>query len=224
MGLLYDARQIAKRDPAARSVAGVIFMYSGFHALVYHKFSHFLYKHHMKSWARLNSQIARFWTGIEIHPGASIGDGLFIDHGMGVVIGETAVIGNNCTIYHNVTLGGRGHAIGERRHPIIGDNVLVGAGAKLLGPITVGSDTNIGANAVVLHDVPDRATVVGVPGKIVKIEGVSAKSHAIELDHTLSDDPLQIEVKQLCNVVSSLQGQLAELNQKYNELNKETEE
>lgn len=219
MGLLYDAKQIAKRDPAARSVMGVIFMYSGFHAIFCHKFSHFYYKHHMKSLARLNSQLARFWTGIEIHPGATIGDGLFIDHGMGVVIGETAVIGNNCTIYHNVTLGGRGHAIGERRHPIIGDNVLVGAGAKLLGPITVGNDANIGANAVVLHDVPDRATVVGVPGKIVRIEGQSTKSHAVELDHSLSDDPLQTEVKQLCNVVSSLQAQIADLNQKLNDKN-----
>lgn len=219
MGLLYDAKQIARRDPAARSVLGVIFMYSGFHALVYHKFSHFFYKHNLKALARWNSQVARFWTGIEIHPGAQIGKGLFIDHGMGVVIGETAVIGDDCTIYHNVTLGGRGHAIGERRHPIIGDNVLVGAGAKLLGPITVGNDANIGANAVVLHDVPDRATVVGVPGKIVRIEGQSTKSHAIELDHTLSDDPLQTEVKQLCNVVSSLQGQIAELNQKLNDKN-----
>lgn len=224
MGLLSDARQIAKRDPAASSVLGVIVMYSGFHALVFHKVSHFLYKCKLKSLARWNSQAARFWTGIEIHPGATIGDGLFIDHGMGVVIGETAVIGDNCTIYHNVTLGGRGHAIGERRHPIIGDNVLVGAGAKLLGPITVGNDANIGANAVILHDVPDRATVVGVPGKIVKIEGQTTKSHAVELDHALSDDPVQTEVKQLCNVVNSLQGQLAELQTKFNEMNVNSKE
>ena len=131
MGLLYDAKQIAKRDPAARTVVGVIFLYSGFHAIVYHRVAHFFYKHKLLSIARWISQIGRRCTGVEIHPGARIGKGLFIDHGMGVVIGETAQIGDNCTIYHGVTLGGRGHAKGTRRHPIIGDNVLVGAGAKL---------------------------------------------------------------------------------------------
>lgn len=224
MGLINDARQIAKRDPAARSVIGVMFMYSGFHALVYHKVSHFFYRHKLLALARWNSQVARFWTGIEIHPGATIGEGLFIDHGMGVVIGETAVIGDNCTIYHNVTLGGRGHAIGQRRHPIIGDNVLVGAGAKLLGPITVGSNTNIGANAVILHDVPDGATVVGVPGKIVKIEGVPNVSHAVELDHALSDDPLETEVKQLCNVVNSLKGEIMDLTSQINDMKNKDKE
>lgn len=211
MGLFNDARQIAKRDPAARSVVGVMLMYPGFHALVFHKISHFLYRHHLRAFARWNSQLARLCTGIEIHPGACIGEGLFIDHGMGVVIGETARIGDNCTIYHNVTLGGRGHAAGERRHPIIGDNVLVGAGAKLLGPITVGSNTNIGANAVLLRDIPDNATVVGVPGKIVRIEGKVTGSHAVELDHANSEDPVQIEVTQLVGVVNSLQGTIAQL-------------
>lgn len=221
MGLLYDAKQIAKRDPAARSVVGVIFMYSGFHALVYHKFSHFFYKHGLRGLARWNSQFARFMTGIEIHPGATIGDGLFIDHGMGVVIGETAVIGNNCTIYHNVTLGGRGHAKGEKRHPSMGDNVLVGAGAKILGPVTIGDDANIGANAVILHDVPAGATVVGVPGKIVKIDGAKPKvSHAEELDHAMSDDPVETEVAQLVNIVNGLQGTIMEMRSQIDDLKK----
>ncbi|MCQ2505183.1 MAG: serine O-acetyltransferase [Saccharofermentans sp.] len=211
MSLIYDAKQIAKRDPAARTVVGVIFLYSGFHAIVYHRVAHFFYKHKLLSIARWISQIGRRCTGVEIHPGAKIGKGLFIDHGMGVVIGETAQIGDNCTIYHGVTLGGRGHAKGTRRHPIIGDNVLVGAGAKLLGPVVVGNDVSIGANAVVLHDIPDYSTVVGVPGKIVKIEGKSTISHAVELDHTLSDDPLETQMRQLVNIINSMEGTISEL-------------
>ena len=143
---------------------------------------------------------------------------------MGIVIGETAVIGDNCTIYHGVTLGGRGHSKGQRRHPVIGDNVLVGAGAKLLGPITVGNDVSIGANAVVLHDIPDYATVVGVPGKVVRIEGKPMTSHAVELDHSLSDDPLETEMQQLVNTVNSLQGTIMDLKQQINELKKDNEE
>ena len=221
MSLLYDARQIAKRDPAARSVVGVIFLYSGFHAIVYHRVSHFFYRHKLLSVARWVSQVGRHKTGVEIHPGAKIGKGLFIDHGMGIVIGETAVIGDNCTIYHGVTLGGRGHSKGQRRHPVIGDNVLVGAGAKLLGPITVGNDVSIGANAVVLHDIPDYATVVGVPGKVVRIDGKPMTSHAVELDHSLSDDPLETEMQQLVNTVNSLQGTIMDLKQQINDLSKE---
>ncbi|MBO4635771.1 MAG: serine O-acetyltransferase [Clostridiales bacterium] len=225
MGLINDAKQIARRDPAARSVVGVIFMYSGFHALVYHKVSHFLFTHKLRALARWNSQFARFMTGIEIHPGATIGDGLFIDHGMGIVIGETAVIGDNCTIYHNVTLGGRGHAKGEKRHPSIGNNVLVGAGAKILGPVTIGDDSNIGANAVILHDVPAGATVVGVPGKIVKIDGEKPKfSHAEELDHAISDDPVETEVAQLVNIVNGLQGTIMDLKEQIRDLKKDNEE
>ncbi|MBR2295403.1 MAG: serine O-acetyltransferase [Clostridiales bacterium] len=224
MGLLNDAKQIAMRDPAARSVVGVVLLYSGFHALVYHRVSHFLYKHKLYALARWNSQVARAATGIEIHPGATIGDGLFIDHGMGIVIGETAVIGNNCTIYHNVTLGGRGHAKGEKRHPTIGDNVLVGAGAKLLGPITVGDNSSIGANAVILHDVPNGATVVGVPGKVVKIEGARTASHAVELDHALNDDPVEIELKGLCNTINEMQGKLTELTMQLEQMKKDKEE
>ena len=223
MGLLNDARQIAKRDPAARSTLGVILMYSGFHALVYHKVSHFLFKHRLKALARWNSQFGRFMTGVEIHPGATIGNGLFIDHGMGIVIGETAVIGDNCTIYHNVTLGGRGHAKGEKRHPTIGNNVLIGAGAKILGAVEIGDDVSIGANAVIIHDVPNGATVVGVPGKIVKIDPAHVSSHAVELDHALDDDPLELEVRQLSNVLNDMQGQMAALRDEIKKL-KEKEE
>lgn len=207
MSLLNDARQIYARDPAARNVASVVLLYSGFHALVHHRFAHFFYRHKMYFLARWISQRARHKTGIEIHPGATIGDGLFIDHGMGIVIGETAVIGDNCTIYHGVTLGGRGHQKGAKRHPTIGDNVLIGAGAKILGPVTIGSGSSIGANAVILHDVPANSTVVGVPGKIVKIES-ACESHAVALDHYITDDPTEAEVRELAKVVSDLQERL----------------
>lgn len=215
MAFFYDAKQIAKRDPAARSVLGVVLLYSGYHALLFHRVSHFLYTCKLKGLARWNSQCGRYWTGIEIHPGAQIGKGLFIDHGMGIVIGETAVIGDNCTIYHGVTLGGRGHTKGAKRHPTIGDNVLIGAGAKILGPVTIGNDSNIGANAVVIHDVPENATVVGVPGKIVRIDGVKPEhSHAEELDHTLCDDPTEIAVRELTKVVNDLKSEIEELKNK----------
>lgn len=206
MSLLSDAKKIAERDPAARSVVGVILMYPGFHALVYHKISHFFYKHNLKGLARFNSQAARFWTGIEIHPGAQIGDGLFIDHGMGVVIGETAIIGNDCTIYHGVTLGGRGHDKAHKRHPTLEDNVLVGAGAKILGNVVIGENSNIGANAVILYDVPKNSTIVGVPGKVVKKNGQKpAKSHAVELDHAAVPDPVEQEVCMLSKRVLELE-------------------
>ena len=203
MGLLKDAKQIARRDPAARGVLSVILLYPGFHALVYHRVSHFLYHCRLYSLARWNSQCGRFWTGIEIHPGAKIGSGLFIDHGMGIVVGETAVIGNNCTIYHGVTLGGTGHGKGKR-HPTIGDNVLIGAGAKLLGPFYVGNNVMIGANAVVLSEVPDSATVVGVPGKIVRVEGKPV-SHAVDLDHGSAADPVEQELCRLLHRVLTLE-------------------
>ena len=139
--------------------------------------------------ARALSQFGKFITGIEIHPGATIGGGLFIDHGSGVVIGETAVIGNNCTLYHGVTLGGTGKEKGVRRHPVIGDNVLVGAGAKILGAIRVGNNSLIGANAVLLCDVPDGATVVGVPGRVVRVKGTPV-IHSAALDHNSVPDPV----------------------------------
>ncbi len=221
MGLIYDAKQIASRDPAARSVAGVILLYPGFHALVYYRLSHFFFKLKWTGLARWISEKGKFRTGVEIHPGAQIGKGLFIDHGAGIVIGETSVIGDDCTIYHGVTLGGRGHAKHTKRHPTIGDNVLIGTGAKLLGNITIGSNANIGANAVILHDVPEGATVVGVPGKIVKIDGVKTVSHAVELDHTDAEDPVENELRGLCctineltEKVKALESELAELKSK----------
>ena len=164
--LYEDAKNICKKDPACRNVIEAIFLYPGFHAIFFHRIAHFLYRKKLYFLARLISQIARHITGIEIHPGAKIGKRLLIDHGMGVVIGETATIGDDCTIYHNSTLGGTGKDK-YKRHPDIGNNVMVGSGAKVLGPIKIGNNVKIGANAVILNNVPDNATIVGVPGKIV---------------------------------------------------------
>ena len=151
-----------KKDPAARNILEVIILYPGFHILIYHRIAHFLYNHKIFFLARLISQIGRFFTGIEIHPGAKIGKRLFIDHGMGIVIGETTEVGNDCTIYHQVTLGGTGKDK-NKRHPTVGNNVMIGAGSKILGPIKIGNDVKIGAGAVVLKDVQNDVTVVGVP-------------------------------------------------------------
>ena len=161
--LYEDAKNIKEKDPACRNVLEAIILYPGFHILVFHRIAHFFYKYKFLFIARLVSQIGRFFTGIEIHPGAKIGRRLFIDHGMGIVIGETATVGNNCTIYHNATLGGTGKDK-YKRHPDLGNNVMVGSGAKVLGPIKIGNNVKIGANAVILKNVPDNATVVGVPG------------------------------------------------------------
>jgi len=157
--LYEDAKNIVDKDPACRNILEAIILYPGFHAIIFHRFSHFLYKKRLFFLARLNSQIARHLTGIEIHPGARIGERLFIDHGMGIVIGETATIGNDCLIYHNATLGGTGKDK-NKRHPDIGNNVMIGAGAKVLGPIIVGNNVKIGANAVVLRNVDDNTTIV----------------------------------------------------------------
>lgn len=154
-----DAKNIIKKDPAARNILEVIILYPGFHILVFHRFAHFLYKCKLLFLARFISQIGRFFTGIEIHPGAKIGRRLFIDHGMGIVIGETTIIGNDCTIYHNSTLGGTGKDK-YKRHPDLGNNVMVGAGSKVLGPIKIGNYVKIGANATVLTNIPDNTTVV----------------------------------------------------------------
>lgn len=164
--LYEDAKNIQSKDPAANNILYVILLYQGFHAILFHRLAHFFYKYHWYFFARLISQIARFLTGIEIHPGAKIGRRLFIDHGMGIVIGETATIGNDCTIYHGVTLGGTGKDK-VKRHPDIGNNVMIGCGAKVLGPIRIGDNVKIGANSVVLENIPNCVTVVGIPGKIV---------------------------------------------------------
>ncbi|MEL7609756.1 MAG: serine O-acetyltransferase [Bacillota bacterium] len=163
-----DIRCILERDPAARNALEVFLCYPGFHAVRWHRVAHFLHRHGFKLLARMISQISRFFTGIEIHPGATIGQRLFIDHGMGVVIGETTIIGDDVTIYQGVTLGGTGKEVGKR-HPTIGNRVMISSGAKVLGPFHVGDGAKVGAGAVVLREVPPCATIVGVPGRVVKV-------------------------------------------------------
>lgn len=166
-----DIEYIMENDPAARTKLEVFLLYPSIHARLAHMISHFLYKKNLLFLARLISQIARFLTGIEIHPGATLGAGILIDHGMGVVIGETAELGDRITIYHGTTLGGTGKEKGKR-HPTVGDNVVIGAGSKVLGNISIGSNSKIGANSVVINDVPEGATVVGIPGRVVKIKNI----------------------------------------------------
>ena len=166
--LYLDAKNIKEKDPAAKNILEVIILYQGFHILIYHRIAHFLYKKKMNFLARLISQIGRFFTGIEIHPGAKIGKRLFIDHGMGIVIGETVEIGDDCTIYQGVTLGGTGKDK-NKRHPTVGNNVMIGAGAKIIGAINIGDNVKIGAGAVVLKDIESGTTAVGVPiNRIIK--------------------------------------------------------
>ncbi len=175
-----DLKAIYKNDPAARGLEA--FLYPGLHAVVAHRWlAHPLYKMKLRFLARLVSQLTRFFTGIEIHPGAKIGKGLFIDHGMGIVVGETAEIGNNCVIFHHVTLGGTGKHVGKR-HPTVGDKVMIGTAATLLGPIKVGNNVRVGAETFIInHDVPDNCTVVGAPGEIVRHDG---KAVRIKLEPT----------------------------------------
>ena len=180
MGLLEDARNIQRKDPAARSVLEVMLLYPGFHILVYHRIAHWLYGHKHFFLARWVSQHGRHRTGIEIHPGATIGKCLFIDHGMGIVFGETCEIGDNCTIYHGVTLGGTGKDTGKR-HPTLGNNVLIGAGTKVLGPVFIGDNARIGAGSVVLRNLPANCTAVGVPAEVVRINN-KAVNPADDLD------------------------------------------
>ncbi|QAT18035.1 serine O-acetyltransferase [Candidatus Velamenicoccus archaeovorus] len=192
------------RDPAARSYLEVVLLYAGLQALVMHRIAHALYRMRVPFLPRLLSQVSRFFTGVEIHPAAQIGDGLFIDHGMGVVIGETSVVGKNVTLYQGVTLGGTGKEKGKR-HPNIGDNVVIGTGAKVLGNITVGDNSYIGANAVVLKDVPPNATVVGVPGRITRQDG---KKIDRLLDHIHVLDPLMQSLEDLEERVKDLEKKL----------------
>lgn len=181
------------KDPAAKSFLEILFLYQGLHALVAYRVAHFFYGIKFFFLARFISQIARWATGIEIHPGAKIGKSLFIDHGMGVVVGETAIIGDNVLLYQGVTLGGTGLEKGKR-HPTIGNNVVIGGGAKVLGNITIGDNSYIGANAVVIKDVPANSTVVGVPGRITKQEG---KRIDISLDHIHVLDPIMQQIEEL---------------------------
>ena len=192
--LRYDIKAIRERDPAARSDAEVFFCYPGLHVLIYHRIANFFYRHGHKLLARMISQFARKRTGIEIHPAAKIGRGLLIDHGMGVVIGETAEIGDNCTIYHGVTLGGTGKESGKR-HPTIGDNVMISAGAKVLGSFTVGENSKIGAGSVVLKEVPPNSTVVGVPGRVVKRDNLRIPRE--DMDQVHLPDPVKNDIDSL---------------------------
>ena len=202
----YDVKAVRERDPAARSDAEVLLLYSGMHALLAYRVSHKLYEQKHFFAARAISQIARHCTGIEIHPGAKIGKGLVIDHGMGVVIGETAEIGDNCTIYQGVTLGGTGKDVGKR-HPTLGDGVMVGAGAKVLGPFNIGDNSKIAANAVVLEEIPENCTAVGIPAKIVKREG----QRVDELDQVHIPDPVAQQIKALETKLSELEAQITDL-------------
>ena len=211
---LADIRKIRDRDPAARSALEVALTYSGLHAIVYYRIAHFFHTHKLRFIARCISQFARAVTGIEIHPGAVIGNGVFIDHGMGVVIGETAVVGDDCILYQGVTLGGTGKDIGKR-HPTIGNNVLIGAGAKVLGPFYVGDNSKIAANAVLLRALPANATAVGVPAKIAKVGNVKVSEMTkctVAIDHVLTPDPVAQELCRLRRQICLLERRLAVLD------------
>lgn len=194
---------IREKDPAAKSFICILLFYSGLHAIYLHRIAHKLHKNNFGFLANMISSFARFLTGIEIHPGATIGKRFFIDHGTGVVIGETAIVGDDVTVYQGVTLGGTGKQSGKR-HPTIGNNVVVGAGAKILGSFTVGNNVNIGANAVVLSDVPDNSTVVGIPGRIIKINGEKVNECIKNLNHMDLPDPIQEEIVELEKQIKQL--------------------
>lgn len=212
-----DIALIKERDPAARSTFEILTTYPSLRAIHSYRRANWFYRHGMFTLARIISQRSRKKTGIEIHPGATIGEGLFIDHGMGVVIGETAVIGDNCLIYQGATLGGTGKDKGKR-HPTLGDNVLVGAGAKVLGPFKVGNNVKIAANAVVLNAIPDNCTAVGVPARVVRRNGEKISGHTVtqDIDQIHIPDPVSLE---LCR----LQAEIEKLNRKIGEIEKNTE-
>jgi serine O-acetyltransferase len=199
-----DIHAALERDPAARNSLEIILCYAGLHAIWNHRITHWLWQHQLRLLARWMAQINRFFTGIEIHPGAVIGQGFFIDHGMGVVIGETSVIGNNVTIYHGVTLGGVSLEKGKR-HPTIEDEVVIGAGAKILGNITVGSQSRIGANAVVVKDIPPDSVVVGVPGRIMHKNHVNM--HVPDLAHDQLPDVISQQITDLTRRIELLEQQ-----------------
>ena len=216
-----DIRSIQERDPAARSGFEIMLTYSGVHAVIMYRISHKLYTCGFKTLARAVSQFARFLTGIEIHPGAKIGKGLFIDHGMGVVIGETTEIGDNCLLYQGVTLGGTGKEHGKR-HPTIGDNVMISAGAKILGSFTIGENSKIGAGSVVLEEVPPNCTVVGVPGRVVKRN--NQKLIREDMNQVDLPDPVMESLAELRKENEQLHAQLEELKKKKEKKDKEKKE
>lgn len=202
MHIIEDIRAYKKNDPAARSVAEILLLYNGLHATVDYRIAHWLHTHGLRFLARSISQWSKLWTGIEIHPGAKIGRRLVIDHGTGIVIGETAEIGDDCLLYQGVTLGGTGKDVGKR-HPTLGNNVMVGSGAKVLGPFKVGDNARIAANSVVLHEVPPDSTVVGVPGRVVRRNGE-------KLDHIHTPDPVRLELDALYARIEKLEEKLKE--------------
>ena len=206
-----DIQVVFERDPAARSVMEVLWCYPGVHALLFHRLAHRLWNRGWLTLGRFVSHVGRFLTGIEIHPGARLGQGLFIDHGMGVVIGETAEVGANCTLYQGVTLGGTSLKK-EKRHPTLGNNIVVGAGAKILGAITVGDHSKIGAGSVVVTEVPPHSTVVGVPGRVVQRSGENT-IQTIDLDHHDLPDPEAKAINYLADKVRELERELHQLRQ-----------
>lgn len=205
-----DIQAVLDRDPAARNMWEVIICYPGFHAVLLHRLAHWFHQNKLKFLGRLVSQINRFITGIEIHPAVKVGEGLFIDHGMGVVIGETTVIGNNVTIYQGATLGGTGKDVGKR-HPTIGDNVVISTGAKVLGPFKVGDNSKIGANAVVLKEVPPNSTAVGVPAQIVVKDKTKICEDEIDLDQIRLPDPVEDQIKLLYDRIICLEKKIKKL-------------
>ncbi|MBQ9534915.1 MAG: serine O-acetyltransferase [Clostridia bacterium] len=209
--LIYDIKTVRKKDPACRSWLEVVLLYSGFHALLWHRAAHAFHRLHLRFLARMISQICRFFTGIEIHPAAKIGRGLFIDHGSGIVIGETAEIGDDCTLYQSVTIGGTGKESGKR-HPTLGNDVLVGAGAAILGPVSVGDHAKIAAGAVVLSNVPEGGTAVGVPARVVRIgeQRVAERDNA-DLDQVNIPDPVSQELCRLRAGLERMQARIDEL-------------
>ncbi len=204
-----DIQAVFERDPAARSTIEVLLCYSGLHAIWWHRLAHKFWGWGLPLTARLISQLGRFFTGTEIHPGATIGDGLFIDHGMGVVIGETAELGNNVTLFQGVTLGGTGKEKGKR-HPTLGNDVMIGAGAKILGSFTVGDNVLVGSNAVVLHELPANSTAVGVPAEVVRIEGIRPQT----LDHDCLPDPVHECLTLLRSRVEELEAKIVLLEKR----------
>ncbi len=212
-----DLKAVFDRDPAVRNVFEIILCYPGFHAMLFYRVSHKLWTHKFYLPGRFISHLGRFFTGIEIHPGAKIGRGFFIDHGMGVVIGETAEIGENCTLYHQVTLGGTSWAK-EKRHPTLGNNVVVGSGAKILGPFTVGDNAKIGSNSVVVKEVPINATVVGVPGRVVVSGEIPT---GVDLQHGNLPDPVAKVVNCMMDQIHNLEKKVSELTCEQQRLVKE---
>lgn len=202
MHLMETLRAYQRNDPAARSKLEILILYNGVHAILLYRISHWLWRHHLLFLARLISQIAKWLTGVEIHPAATIGRRLVIDHGTGIVIGATTIIGDDCLIYQGVTLGGTGISQGKR-HPTLGNNVMIGSGAKVLGDIQIGNHSRVAANSVVLRDVPDNSTVVGVPGRIVRINGEKT-------DHIHTPDPVALELQALRERIEQLEKQLEE--------------